>query len=377
MDLNDFLTPVNRKLTDNFTHKSQLFNKIKFFTNDTDLKDLKKCSLAIIGINSSNPDDDKNSFTNLTRNYLYSFYLHSNIEIADYGNLRQCKTYSDILYGIRELAVFFISSNTIPIFLGDNLNLPFGCYLAYEEMKKTLNILTVDSSINLKQKNIDSDNIHYLTRIILRNKNYLFNYSLLGYQSYLISTEDLNTLSKLYFDAVRLGSLQNDIPCFEPCIRDSDSIALHTSSIAGVFNKELNITSPNGLTPKEFCQIARYSGISDRLTTFGIYGNNDSMYETVTAAQAIWYFIEGYSLRKKDYPARKPNYLTRFHVNMGSGTSIGFLKSPKSGRWWMEIPYPKSGFTKNLIVSCNMSDYNTACQGDVPDRWLKFYKKIS
>lgn len=376
--LQDFFEPVNKDtfFEKKLSEKSRCINRIKIYNDTFSEEDLGKYRIAIIGVHCNNTEKNKFSTPDLVRFYFYSLYLPFNVSIIDLGNLKTGKGLSDILYGIREVVSFLHTKKIVPVIIGDNNNLPFGTYLSYEEIKKPVNILSVDSTILLKQKNIELDEMHYLPRIVLRNKNCLFNYSLIGYQSYYVSPEDLNTLSRLFFDAVRLGILQNNLPETEPLIRDADFVAMHIRSVRNNLHPEFDVLSPNGIESKEFCQLSRYAGISDRLTSFGIYGIKDDKNDAVTAAQAIWYFIEGYSLRKQDYPARKPGYWTKFHVTVGKDNFITFYKSPKSERWWMEIPYPKSGFAKNLIVSCSFSDYQKACSGEVPDRWWKFYQKI-
>lgn len=378
MQLQDFFDPIDTKSLNfsEYIEKSRFCNKVVINNGLQDLEQLGKIKIAIIGIDSSVGKQKKLSTPDLVRQYLYSLYVPFNINIIDLGNLKKGKTLSDITYGIREVVTFLHSKKIIPVIIGDNNNLPFGTYLSYEETKKPVNIVAIDSTLSLKQKNIEIEEMHYLPRIVLRNNNCLFNYSLLGYQSYYMSPEDLNTLSRLYFDAIRLGFVQSNISESEPLVRDADIVAMHIRAVQKSSHHEFDTVSPNGLESREFCQLARYSGISDRLTTFGIYGINNNKEEAITASQALWYFFEGYSQRKHDYPSRKPGYWTKFHVNVGKDTFITFYKSPKSERWWMEVPYPKSGFVKSLIISCSISDYQKACVGEVPDRWWKFYQKI-
>jgi hypothetical protein len=50
-----------------------------------------------------------------------------------------------------------------------------------------------------------------------------------------------------------------------------------------------------------------------------------------------------------------------------------------SGLWWMEIPLQDlehSKFNRHYIVPCSHNDYLTACNNEVPERWLQTYKKI-
>ena len=61
--------------------------------------------------------------------------------------------------------------------------------------------------------------------------------------------------------------------------------------------------SPNGFDGKEICSLSRYAGISNKVSSFGIYeyksSNEDELTENLIA-QIIWYFIEGVNCRIND-----------------------------------------------------------------------------
>ena len=58
---------------------------------------------------------------------------------------------------------------------------------------------------------------------------------------------------------------------------------------------------------------------------------------------------------------------------------ILFYKSDKSGRWWIEIPYPnsdRSKFQRHLLVPCTYQVYEQALQNEMPSLWWKTYQKL-
>src|SRR5690606_40741828 len=61
-------------------------------------------------------------------------------------------------------------------------------------------------------------------------------------------------------------------------------------------------TYPNGFDGREICAISRYAGISDKVTAFGLFNTKRTAQCAQLSAQIIWYFVEGYNYRKKDYP---------------------------------------------------------------------------
>ena len=59
--------------------------------------------------------------------------------------------------------------------------------------------------------------------------------------------------------------------------------------------------------------------------------------------------------------------------------SILFYKSKVSEKWWMEVPVSDSGspFSRNRIIPCSYSDYETANKGEVPERYINTIGKMS
>ena len=94
----------------------------------------------------------------------------------------------------------------------------------------------------------------------------------------------------------------------------------------------------------------------------------------------IWYFAEGYSHRKGDYPKENIRNYTKYTINLNDEEhELIFYKSPKSDRWWVEIPYPdgkEARYFRHLIAPCTYDDYKIASEGDMPDIWWKTYQKL-
>jgi hypothetical protein len=55
-----------------------------------------------------------------------------------------------------------------------------------------------------------------------------------------------------------------------------------------------------------------------------------------------------------------------------------FVKSQKSGRWWIEVTLPVpvgSRKERSLLVPCTYDDYQKASSGELPDRWWRIHQK--
>ena len=138
--------------------------------------------------------------------------------------------------------------------------------------------------------------------------------------------------------------------------------------------------SPNGFDGREICAISRYAGISNKVSSFGIYEykpSSDDEATTMLISQMIWYFIEGFNCRVKDDNFQNPGEFNKYTV-LVQDQELVFFKSLKTGRWWVETPFLSVSHTKkykHTLLACMQSDYDTAIQGHIPESWYKAYKK--
>ena len=114
---------------------------------------------------------------------------------------------------------------------------------------------------------------------------------------------------------------------------------------------------------------------------FNYYPNDNLKTSEHLIAQIIWYFIDGVSQRKGDFPiGSKKDYL-KFSVTLENyENDIVFYKSNKTARWWMEVPYPTteaSKYERHHLVPCNLSDYEMAMKNEIPDLWWRTYQKLA
>ena len=217
-------------------------------------------------------------------------------------------------------------------------------------------------------------------KIILDKPHNLFNYSVLGYQTYFNSQEEIDLMEKLYFESYRLGELNNNIQNVEPILRDANIVSLDLKSVRSSELSSKQKFSPNGFNGKEICAVSRYAGISNKVSSFGIYeylpSNEDEATEMLIA-QILWYFIEGVSCRVIDNNFNKVDDFQKFTVLVDTQELI-FLKSVKSSRWWVEIPFVKNSNNKledHSLLPCMHEDYIDATNGIIPERWFKAQKK--
>ncbi len=111
----------------------------------------------------------------------------------------------------------------------------------------------------------------YLSHIVLRQPNFLFNYSNLGFQTYLVDQPGIELMDKLFFDAHRLGELRANITEAEPVLRNADTVSIDMTSIRRADAPGTTRPGPNGFHGEEVCQLMRYAGISEKVTSVGLY----------------------------------------------------------------------------------------------------------
>ncbi|RZK61700.1 MAG: arginase, partial [Pedobacter sp.] len=307
--------------------------------------------------------------------------------IVDLGNIKHGATVADTYIAIKMVVSDLIKKDIIPIIIGGGQDLTYAQYLGYEDLEQKVDLVIIDNQFDIGDDDtpgIETRSDCYLNKIFLHQPNYLFNYSNIGYQTYFVNQESLSVMDKLYFDVHRLGEFAQDITLTEPIIRNANMISFDLGSIRSADAAANANTTPNGFDGEEACRIARYAGMNDKLTSIGFYEFNpayDNNGQTAfLLAQMIWYFVDGFYARKKDFPLTPKSQFMIYRTSLkdGSGEMV-FVKSKKSDRWWMQVPYP-SGQSKNEryhLVPCRYDDYQTAVSGEMPDLWWRTFQKLS
>jgi len=392
MSLADFFAPVDleklKPRRDFYT--SQLGSKIHI--HHEKFPELEGMDIALLGV-----QEDRNAVNNpgcaLGPDYIREklYQLHEGaykVKIADLGNILRGETVVDTYYAVKTVVHDLVKNNIIPIIMGGGQDLTYAQYMAYEDLEQKVDLVVVDSHFDLdddeNSETIETTSTSYLNKIFLHEPNYLFNYSNLGYQTYFASQDSLRVMDKLLFDVHRLGELSGQVAVAEPVIRNAGMISFDVGAIRSSDAVANANATPNGFYGEEACQICRYAGFNDKLTSIGFYEFNpayDSNGQTATLlSQMIWYFIDGFYNRKKDFPlSPKSQYLIYKTSLTHDEHELVFVKSKKSDRWWMQVPYPTGG-SKNErfhLVPCRYEDYQTAVSGELPDLWWRTYQKLT
>lgn len=389
-DISIFFEPgyVPKRATEEIIFNETLGLKVDFH-NESGFPDLDGKDIAIIGVledRKSQSNSGCGKAPDSVRRFLYQLAVGPyDAKIVDLGNIRPGATIEDTWYALSQSVAYLIRRNIFPVIIGGSQDLTYANYLAYEKLEQTVNMVTIDSHLDLGAVEEDFSSRSYLGKIILHQPNYLFNYCNIALQTHFSDAKTLELMDKLFFDNFRLGEIRKDITETEPLIRNADIFSFDVSAIRFADAPGNRNAGPNGLFGEEACQMCRYAGMSDKLTSAGFYELNpehDQRGQTAhLVAQMVWYLVDGYYNRKKDFPIGDRSLFTKYRVTSTNfDHEILFYKSNRSDRWWMDVPYPpdkRLKFERHHMVPCSYKDYQLASEGDMPDLWWRTYQKLS
>jgi hypothetical protein len=367
--LDAYFTPINDSIYLPFKgKKSTLGAKIKLHT--TSFPKLNKSKIALFGLGDS-ADQIRTQLYNLN-------WRFDNLEIVDLGNIVGTTDPKQREFAFSEALGELNQLNINCIILGDSEGMLFSHYHAYRNHSEPIEIVNICNGLTF-------DSGTELYRIVSHDKNHhLFNIDFVGTQAYNISSNTASILEKLYFENHRLGNIRAQIEETEPVLRSSHLMMFDLNSIRSSDANALSNPSPNGLYAEEAAKIARYAGLSNKLSSAYFYGcdlNNpifsaqQIQQTSLLVAQMIWYYIEGFTTRYNDHPhPGDTDFLIYRNKLENTGHEITFYKSRKSNRWWMEIPHPYDN--NSFYIGCSYNDYVMVSNGEMPDRWWRAYQRL-
>ncbi|WP_394750253.1 formimidoylglutamase [Spongiimicrobium salis] len=379
----DFLIPVEDKVLAHCELLSPhtLGKNIAKHSQKQGLPAYSNAAVAIIGVKESRNAFEKKITpldTSRIRLELYKLMLGNwDVSMVDLGDIEEGNTVFDTYFVVKEIITALVQKNVTPIIIGATQDITYPTYRAFDGIKNMINMVVVDSKFDFGDAEELISSNSYMSKIITDKPNNLFNFSNIGYQSYFNAQEEIDLMERLFFDAYRLGEIASDITLVEPVLRNAHLVSIDARAIKASEMGMPNSFSPNGFDGREICAIARYTGLSDRVSVFGIYEIENTVQSFQLVAQMIWYFIEGYNYRIPEFPYANTDDFTKFIVPMEMEELV-FHKSNTTERWWIEVPSILTSHNKSkspALLPCTEKDYLDACNENIPERWFKAYKK--
>ena len=390
MDLSLFFEPVSAEslhLDDKELLSDRLLHNILMYNPEASLN-IEEADIAIMGV-----PEVRNTYRNpscslapdeIRRQFYQLYNWRKPVRILALGNLRLGQTVEDTYSAVSEVVAYLVENKVIPIILGGGNDLAYANYRAYELLERVVNVVDIDACFDLGTETAPIRSDAYVNKLVLQQPNFLLNYSNIGYQSYMNSPESVNMMESLYFETYRVGFMRRNLEEVEPVVRNADMVSLDISAVRRPDAPGCPHNSSNGFYGEEICQISKYVGLSDKLSSFGIYEYDPTLdFNNQTSqliAHILWYFVEGFLYRMNDGQFKNKDDYRQFNVSVsGALDELVFFNSRKSGRWWVIVPmYQKdSDHVQNYYLPCSKRDFDLACEDKISDRWWRTYHKVN
>ncbi|SFN74793.1 Arginase family enzyme [Paenimyroides ummariense] len=373
----EILKPISAELEQfiNTLPKHSLGKTMGIHTQKS-LPETDNVQLAIITVNENRGVSsaiDNVGFDEFRKNLYQLFPGNWTKKIIDLGTIEAGESIEDTYVAVKMLVADLLKQNIVPIVLGGSQDLTFGMYRGYDALEQNVNLVCIDNKIDVAA-DVENPSENFMTRIIMDAPTNLHNFSVLGYQTYFNSQEEIDLIDKMYFEAYRLGEIISDVKIAEPVLRDADIVSLDINAVKSADLGFFSQFNPNGFDGREICALARYAGLSDRVSSFGIFNIDNISQKSLLITQILWYFVEGFNFRMNEYPYISKSSYLKYIVPLEEQELV-FFKSDISDRWWIEINSLEND-SRKVLFPCSYDDYKQSLQSVVPDRWWRANKKL-
>ena len=369
----DFLEPVNSyELSNDEGYKdTQLGRHINAF--EEDFPDFSTADMVLVGCGEMRGEGGINNTDgpNAIRSEFYKlFHWHKNVTVADIGNVKVGASIQDSYAALKTVVSELIEQGKRVVILGGSHDVTLAQYAAYTHLEKIIEATCVDARIDLNMDSVlPSDN--FLMEMLTGVPNFIRHYNHLGFQSYFVHPHMLEVIDSLRFDCFRVGKIKENLEEMEPPIRNSHLFSFDIAAIQNA-HAPANRLTPNGFTGEEACTLMQYAGMSQNVSSIGIYGYNPDLdTHNLTAKQIshlLWYIMDGIHKGKQESSLEERDNFFEFTMAFAEVETV-FLQSKKTGRWWMQINNDK-------FVACSKLDYLIACNNEMPERWLRAMERM-
>lgn len=340
------------------------------------LPELHNVQLALITVNESRGNANMGEvpdFEQFRKNLYQLFPGNWTSKMADLGTIEAGDTMEDTYTAVKMLVEDLLQRNILPVIIGGSQDLTYGMYRGYDRQEQNVNLVCVDNKIDIVA-DVENPSETFMTRIIMESPANLHNFSTVGYQTYFNSQEEIDLIDKMYFESYRLGEIIANVKVAEPVFRDADIVSFDINAIKSSDLGFFFHFNPNGFDGREICALARYAGLSDRVSSFGIFNIDNVSEKSLLITQILWYFVEGFNFRMNEYPYVSKSTYLKYIVPLEEQELV-FYKSDVSERWWIEIGSLEDEGRKTLFP-CSEDDYRQALQNIIPERWWRANKKL-
>lgn len=363
MDIEEFLTPVPFDKRAQSQNEFLIGNTLRYQLDE----DLQKEAIVLVSLaeNGHTMRETEDPFFFGIREH-FADMVKSNwqLPIYDLGTVMPGETFEDTCFAVYSISKQCSEKKLNLVWLGGTQALSHVLFKAIK--KKFINVGTIDMRLDIdaRQQELSADN--FVAKMILNEEQKLLDYVNIGSQAPYNASEEFDVLEHLNFENIRLGKATTNLSLIEPYVRELDLVSVDMSAMQSISFSSAYRNTPNGFNQREICGVMRYLGLSNSVRQLHISNFISGIQqEDALLAEMLWYYIDAKNNQKNDNP--KETYRVQFGKE-----EIVFLRGINSERWWIEVMV--DGVLKR--VPCSEQDYQSTLQGELPNRWLKFYKKF-
>ena len=375
----ELLRPISSSFIDELNEnylQGSLFKTLNIHTSSSGLPDIESTNVCIVGLN-----EYRNSFfesgvqdINSIRKQLYKLkYGNWKLSISDLGDLPNGSNVDDTYHALYDICKELLSKKVLLIVIGGSNDLIYPIFKSFDSFSDKVNIVSIDNQFDLYQESDLVSGRTYMNKIIIDDSNRLNDFTNIGYQRHLCSTDELDLMEKLFFEYISLGEITENNNKAEPIMRNANIVGFDMKSLS--FSASFNQTegNPNGINPRLACILGKYAGQSNKTNFLGLFELNNNIISNKLYSEIIWYFLDGINKRIIESDFNDSQTFNKYIVQT-SGRDIIFFKSKVSEKWWMLINPANNPDISYL--PCLESDYLDALNDNIPSRWLKATKRV-
>ena len=280
----------------------------------------------------------------LVRRHLYQFaYRMPNVRIHDFGDMRK----SDPGFMIGPLFEL-ISGGICPVLIGAHFSVLKAVEKCFQHLRAPFFPVVV-------HENVPESLSHVAGRAFV-----------IGVQQHLLSKNLPEQIQSMHLSHVR-----NSAADAETLIRQSNACVFDLAAMSAHEMPAQQSLSSSGLCTEEACMLMRHAGLHAGTKLLVMTGHDPRSLQldicANTAAQMIWYFLEGFGQSIVEDPL-KSSHCTSYVVHLDLyDTGFKFFKSERTGRWWVQT---QTG-NEESVFPCAYQDYLHATNGQVSDRLIR------
>lgn len=387
MLLSAYLDPIDLQLFEKQEHPNTMGRNL-LLHQEGEVPDYFKTAVCLVALpdqyevhEGSTPTYSANSI----RAAFYKLFCYQHpLLVADMGNLRPGPTREQTDERISHVVELLHHAGNKVILIGSRhahtLEQLSGLehYWSKEDSQRPIALTVIDSKLDMDYAPAPINDDNYLNSLFFGGPKALYDFGLIGYQSYLVDQLLLSTIEQSHFSLMRLGQLRENPDAADQLISQADVVSIDVSALKSLAGQVLSPTAAFGLTPEELVRLMHYAGLSPKLKSLGIYGYDQQTDQSGQLAHvlavSIWYMLEGIAGLQQG-----PSHYQHYRILREEMDDLLFIHHVYSDRWWVAFTTKHQESLDGPVpfFGCKSTDYTLAVQGELSDRLVLLLNRLT